>query len=267
MVWNIILIIGVVVCLILQYLVIRKVLKSAECERRACDNRSNLLAMLAHDIKTPLNCIMGNADLALVRTKDEGQAELLKRVKNAGNELLLLVNEVLSFDEIESGRFKIYENKVNIGELIDDINNAIVFLAEDKKLRFHIGFDDMEHMDFITDKGKMQRICINLLSNAIKYTDAGGEVMLNFREERDEKGTFWLCISVKDTGIGMSKEDKAKMYELYQCKESSFGKNHGVGLYIVKNMVEILSGTIDCESACGVGTGFYVRIPVNVTCK
>ena len=257
-----VLVIIMAICVVCQYMYIRKLSTSTVEVKRTNDAKSRILAMISHDIRTPLNSIMGSVELAKMYTGSVEQKEYLEKIKTSGDNLLMIVNEMMEYDELESGQSHLVKSSVNVKGLMENIRNSVKLQCDNKKQKLDMGFENLKHANIITDGTKLYRICVNLLTNANKYTNEGGNILLQVWEETEASDTLNLCIRVQDTGIGMTDEFMKNMYNLYERDEEVTEKGFGIGLYIVKSMVHILDGTIQCKSKIGVGTEFLVKIPV-----
>lgn len=257
-----VLVIIMAVCVLCQCVYIRKLVKNIVKAKRTNDTKSRILAMIAHDIRTPLNSIMGNVELAKVHAEDFEQQEYLRRIKLSGENLMTIVDEMMEYDEIENGKASVVSGTVNIDSMMNKIETSVKLQGMHKRQKIDISAEKLEYSNVITDGAKLYRICQNLMTNAIKYTENDGNVQMRIWEEKEASDEMLLCIRVKDTGIGMTEEFMANMYNLYERNGKSSESGYGLGLYIVKHMVELLKGTIECKSAVGVGTEFTVKIPV-----
>ena len=228
--------------------------------------KTRFLNNMSHDIRTPMNAILGYAQLMEDELKGKDlpeTSEHLKKLQQSGNLLLSIINNVLDMARIESGRMEIDENY----DRIEDIRQTLFELFEDeakkKNLALHYTIN-VEHEHILTDTTKVKEIFVNILSNAIKYTPSGGSVMINVDELAcDEPGYMTVRTRVSDTGIGMSPDYMTKIFEAF-TREQNTTKSKiagtGLGMSIVKNYVELLGGTIDIESELGKGSTFTVTL-------
>lgn len=257
-----VLVIIMAVCVLCQCVYIRKLVKNIVKAKSTNNTKSRILAMIAHDIRTPLNSIMGNVELAKVHAEDFEQQEYLRRIKLSGENLMTIVDEMMEYDEIENGKASVVSGTVNIDSMMSKIETSVKLQGMHKRQKIDISAEKLEYSNVITDGAKLYRICQNLMTNAIKYTENDGNVQMRIWEEKEASDEMFLCIRVKDTGIGMTEEFMANMYNLYERNGKSSESGYGLGLYIVKHMVELLKGTIECKSVVGMGTEFTVKIPV-----
>ena len=228
--------------------------------------KTRFLNNMSHDIRTPMNAILGYAQLMEeeLNEKDLPKAsEYLEKLQQSGNLLLSIINNVLDMARIESGRMEIDENYGRIEDIGQTLFEIFEDEAEKKNLALHYTIN-VEHEHILTDVTKVKEILANILSNAIKYTPAGGSVMVDVDElPCDESGYMIARTRVRDTGIGMSQEYMTKIFDAF-TREQNTTKSKiagtGLGMSIVKNYVEMLGGTIDVESELGKGSTFTVTL-------
>ncbi len=228
--------------------------------------KTRFLNNMSHDIRTPMNAILGYAQLMEDELKGKDlpeTSEYLKKLQQSGNLLLAIINNVLDMARIESGRMEIDENYGRI----DDIRQTLFELFGDEARKKNIALHYMinvEHEHILTDTTKVKEIFVNILSNAIKYTPSGGSVMINVDELAcDEPGYMIVSTRVSDTGIGMSQEYLTKIFDAF-TRERNTTKSKiagtGLGMSIVKKYVDLLGGTIHVESKLGKGSTFTVTL-------
>ena len=228
--------------------------------------KTRFLNNMSHDIRTPMNAILGYAQLMEDNLKGKNlpeTSEYLKKLQQSGNLLLSIINNVLDMAQIESGRMEIDENYGRI----EDIRQTLfeIFGDEAKKKNLVLQYTiNVEHENILTDTTKVKEIFVNILSNAIKYTSSGGSVKVSVDElPCDEDGYMMVRTRVSDTGIGMSQEYLTNIFEAF-TRERNTTKSKiagtGLGMSIVKKYVELLGGTIDVESELGKGSTFTVTL-------
>ena len=228
--------------------------------------KTSFLNNMSHDIRTPMNVILGYAQLMEneLNGKDIPEVlEHLEKLQQSGNLLLSIINNVLDMARIESGRMEIDENYCRIEDVWKSLFAVFDEKARKKNISLHYTMN-VEHEHVLTDVTKVKEILVNILSNAIKYTPAGGSVMVYVDElPCDESGYMIVRISVSDTGIGMSQDYLTKIFEAF-TREKNTTKSKlagtGLGMSIVKNYVDLLGGTIDVESELGKGSTFTVTL-------
>ncbi len=228
--------------------------------------KTNFLHNMSHDIRTPMNAILGYAQLMEDELKEKQFSETsehLEKLQQSGRVLLSIINNVLDMARIESGRMEIDENYARI----EDIRQNLFEIFEDEAKKKNIAFNhkmNVEHEHVLTDVTKVEEIFVNILSNAMKYTPSGGSVLVDVDEiPCDEPGYMMVRTKVSDTGIGMSQEYLTKIFDAF-TRERNTTKSKitgtGLGMSIVKKYVELLGGTIDVESELGKGSIFTVTL-------
>ena len=237
-------------------------LKSAEDASLA---KTQFLHNVSHDIRTPMNAILGYSELMKNELKDNDLPrvfEHLNKLQKAGNILLSIINNVLDMARIESGHMELDENYANI----EDIRQRLIDMFEDeaKKKNIHVRYTfNVEHKHVMADVTKVEEIFVNILSNALKYTPSNGSVEVNVDElSCDEPGYMIVRTSIMDTGIGMSQEYLEKIFESFSRERMTSSKisGTGLGMAIVKKYVDLLGGTIDVKSVLGKGSTFIVTL-------
>ena len=240
--------------------------RKAESANKA---KTDFLSTMSHDIRTPMNAIIGLTALAEKNTGDEASTkESLRKISLAGNHLLTLINDILDISKVESGKLKLSPLTFSIVETVENLINISQPMIKEKNIEFSFHINQFEKEYLYTDQLRLNQIFINILSNAIKYTEPNGRVSVDLREEKSEKSGFIkLTYIVSDTGIGMSPEFMENMYKPFSRQVDSRVNSiqgTGLGLAITKQMVELIGGTIDCHSEQGKGTTFTVTLDIPV---
>ena len=228
--------------------------------------KTRFLNNMSHDIRTPMNVILGYAQLMEDELKGKDMPETsehLEKLKQSGNLLLSIINNVLDMAKIESGKMEINENYGRIGAIRQSLFEIFEDEAKKKNLALHYTIN-VEHEHILTDTTKVKEIFVNILGNAIKYTPPGGSVMVNLDElPCDEHGYMMVRTRISDTGIGMSEEYLTEIFEAF-TREQNTTKSKiagtGLGMSIVKKYVDLLGGTIEVESELGKGSTFTVTL-------
>lgn len=220
---------------------------------------------MSHDIRTPMNVIMGFTNIALQHADDSDKMkECLEKIRVSGSNLQELIDDVLDISRIESGEFKIVSQPVKLPELFDFYCQAIAGMAEAKNIRFSGKLHDISHNVLLSDQIRLGQIYMNLLSNAVKYTPENGDVKFEAYEEKlAESGKVRLVSVVSDKGIGMTPEFMEQMYSAFsRAVDTRVNKvrGSGLGLAIVKKIVDLMDGAIGAESKVGKGTTFRVTL-------
>ena len=232
--------------------------------------KTRFLNNMSHDIRTPMNAILGYAQLMKDELKGKDlpeTSEHLKKLQQSGSLLLSIINNVLDMAQIESGKMEIDENYARIEDIRQTLFEIFEDEAKKKNLELHYTIN-IEHEHILTDITKVKEIFVNILSNAIKYTPSGGSVMLNIDELAcDEPGYMIVRTSVSDTGIGMSRDYLTKIFDAF-TRERNTTKSKitgsGLGMSIVKKYVDLLGGTIEVESELGKGSTFAVTLKYRI---
>ena len=257
------------------FLILSKNLKEAAAvASKANKAKTDFLSTMSHDIRTPMNAIVGLTTIAKEeKNNPESTQKALSKIEQASSHLLTLINDILDISKIESGKLVINPLTFSIKELFESLLNVSHSSAEAKNIKLTYREHDLKEDSLCTDKLRLNQIYTNLLSNAIKYTNEGGSVEIDTYEfESEKEGCVKLVFKIKDTGIGMSKEYLEKMYLPFsRATDSRVNaiEGTGLGLAITKQMVDLMGGTIECESELEKGTAFTVTIdiPVDATAK
>ena len=240
-------------------------------EHEAIANRSKreFLFNMSHDIRTPMNAIIGFTSLAATHVDNKEQVlDYLKKISISSQHLLSLINDVLDMSRIESGKVKIDEKVVHLPDLIHDLRSIIQSNVSAKRLSLLIDTMDVYDEDIITDPLRLNQVLLNILSNAIKFTPSGGTISIQIIQKNTGiKDRADYEFRVKDTGIGMSEEFKDHIFEEFAREETSTVsriQGTGLGMAIAKRIVDLMGGTIEVNSEQGVGSEFVVKIRFKV---
>ena len=233
----------------------------------ASENKSQFVSSMSHELRTPLNAIIGLTEMMVknaARFGTEKALEPLQRVHRAGTHLLGLINQVLDLSKIEAGKLELHLQTVELGPLVDEVVNTARQLAEQNNNRLVL--DSQENMGAVTlDAMRLRQILLNLLSNACKFTKEG-EVKV--RASRISNGRDWIEMSVSDTGIGMTSEQQAKLFEEFSQADASTAQRFGgtgLGLAITRKLARMMGGDVTVASEPGKGSVFTVRLPSSAT--
>ena len=238
-----------------QALVVAK--QQAEAANRA---KSEFLANMSHEIRTPMTGIIGMAQLALRTGLDARQRDYVQKIETSARSLLGILNDILDLSKIEAGKMEIERIPFDLHPLVDRVLNLVEIAAQGKGLDLRADYGPGLDSHFEGDPLRLTQILTNLLSNAIKFTPAGGSVLLVIRQPLSGR----LRLEVRDTGIGMSEEARAKIFTPFHQGDSSTTRKYGgtgLGLIITKQLVELMGGTIEVASAPGHGSSFSIEIP------
>ena len=277
----------VVMCAVAQYEVVKAKIKqedALEAARQANEAKTDFLANTSHEIRTPINAVLGMNEMILRETdkaenfKDsdpEAFRESFRKIRNysanvdsAGSSLLAIINDILDFTKIEEGRMDIVPTEYQLSLVLNDVSNMINFKARQKNLTFVTDVDETLPDNLYGDVVRVRQVITNILNNAVKYTDEGS-VSLTVAgditgQTEDGKKTVELVISVKDTGIGISEEDMGKLFgkfERVDLEKNSTKEGTGLGLAITKMLLEMMDGSITVKSEYGKGSTFTISLP------
>ena len=237
---------------------------AAETANRA---KSTFLSNMSHDIRTPMNAIIGFTTLAISNIDDKDRVkDYLAKTLASSNHLLSLINDVLDMSRIESGKIHLEEVEVNLSDVLHDLKTIVSGQIYAKQLELYMDVMDVTDEDVYCDKTRLNQILLNVLSNAIKFTPAGGTVSVRVRQLAGKvHGCGQYEFRIKDNGIGMSPEFAQKIFEPFERERSSTVsqiQGTGLGMAITKNIVDMMGGTIKVQTAQGKGTEFIICLPM-----
>ena len=237
---------------------------AAETANRA---KSTFLSNMSHDIRTPMNAIIGFTTLALSNIDDKERVkDYLAKTLASSNHLLSLINDVLDMSRIESGKIHLEEVEVNLSDVLHDLKTIVSGQIYAKQLELYMDAMDVTDEDVYCDKTRLNQILLNLLSNAIKFTPAGGTVSVRVRQLAGKvHGCGQYEFRIKDNGIGMSPEFANKIFEPFERERTSTVsriQGTGLGMAITKNIVDMMGGTIEVQTAQGKGSEFIICVPM-----
>ena len=246
--------------------------KAINAARAAADAKSNFLATTSHELRTPLNPIIGYVDRLMEKIADLDSQRELQIIKNSAELLLRLIDDILEFSRIEHGDIRIQMKEFNLNECCRDVTHLMSAQAKEKGLDLEFilelpkGFPEDRPIVFDSDEGRLQQVVLNLIGNAIKFTKEG-RITVQVVIKSNKQGMDALKVSVEDTGIGISKEDSKKLFEPFTQVDEGLSRKYGgmgLGLAISRAFVEALGGVIDCSSEPGVGSTFWLEIPIKL---
>ena len=249
---------------------LQKAYELAELAERANQAKTRFLNNMSHDIRTPMNAIIGFATLAATHLDDRARVEdYLSKILVSSNHLLSLINDVLDMSRIESGRMKIEETECSIPVIMHDLRNILQTDIKAKRLEFFIDTVDVVNEDVICDRLRLNQVLLNCMSNAIKYTQAGGTVGIRIiQKDCSPEGYADYDFVVRDTGIGMAPEFIAHIFEPFTREETSTVSRipgTGLGMAITKNIVDMMGGQISVRSELGAGSEFTISLRFKTT--
>ena len=243
----------------------RQLAQALEAAQQASKAKSTFLNSMSHDIRTPMNAIIGFTSLAQAHITEQKQVQdYLTKISTSGTHLLNLINDILDMSRIESGTIKLEEKPVHLPDFLKDLCTMIQGLVNAKNQSLIINMQDVIHEDVITDKLRLNQVLINIAGNAVKFTPSGGEIIVGLIEKNcslNDCATYEF--SVKDNGIGMSQEFIGHIFDTFSREHNSTVsgiQGTGLGMAITKNIVDMMGGDIQVESEEGKGSVFRVTI-------
>lgn len=255
---------------------LEEALREAEAANVA---KSSFLSGMSHDIRTPMNAIMGMTAIGLSHIDEKPRVQdCLLKIKSASAHLMSLVNNVLDMSRIDSGRLVLNEENFSLADLIHDIAVIVCPQAARKNQNLQMEIMQIHEENLIGDSLRLRQILVNIIGNAVKYTQECGEIQVSFSQriadeassDTESAGIVWLNFLCKDNGAGMSGEFLEKIFvpfERVNSSENNKIEGTGLGMSIVKNLVDLMGGRIDVESREGEGSAFYVELPMRMACK
>ena len=249
--------------------ILRNALSSAEHANRA---KTAFLNNMSHDIRTPMNAIIGFTSLAAEHLDDrEIIRDYLEKISTSGKHLLSLINDVLDMSRIESGSVKIEKTNVHLPDVLEDLKTIILESTHAKQQKLLIKMQDVVHEDIITDKLRLTQVLLNIISNAVKFTPVGGTIHILVEEKASQKAGYAVySFCIKDNGIGMSKEFQEHVFDSFARERTvteSGITGTGLGMAITKNIVDLMGGTIHLTSKQGEGSEFIVTLECELADK
>ena len=231
--------------------------------------KSDFLTNMSHDIRTPMNAIIGFTTLAVTNIDDtERVKDYLTKTLASSRHLLSLINDILDMSRIESGRLHLEESEVSLSEVLHDIKTIVGGQVHAKQLELYMDALDVTDEDVCCDRTRLEQILLNLLSNAVKFTPAGGTVSVRVRQlAGTQHGCAQYEFRVRDTGIGMSAAFAKRIFEPFERERTSTVsriQGTGLGMAITRNIVDMMGGTIEVQTEQGRGTEFIIRLPLRL---
>lgn len=234
----------------------------------ANEAKSTFLARMSHEIRTPLNAIMGMNEICQKNLHEPQKVkEYLNKMENASKVLRGLINDILDMSAIESNKIKIETAEFLVGDVIEDIKDMYQEQCLVKGVTLEVKMEGVRKTELLGDVLRLKQVFLNLVSNAYKFTQAGGKIVIGAKEVSEYDGKAYYNFQVSDSGEGMTKEMMSRLFLPFEQESAGTAKTHGgsgLGLSIAKNLVELMSGTISCDSKKGEGTTFFVSIPFQI---
>ena len=230
--------------------------------------KSSFLSSMSHDIRTPMNAIVGFTNLAMKQDVNPQVADYLTKISTSSSHLLGLINDVLDMSRIESGKMAIDDSECNLSEIFRGLHTIIQGQADAKQQKLCMDAIDVVNEDVWCDKMRLNQVLLNFLSNAVKFTPAGGTITMTVKQLESQNPGFGAYeFRVKDTGIGMSKGFSEKIFEPFEREHTTEVNNiqgTGLGMSIAKNIIDMMGGTVRVETELGMGTEFIVNVELRL---
>jgi signal transduction histidine kinase/CheY-like chemotaxis protein len=243
----------------------KKLAEALTAAEEASRAKSEFLSRMSHDIRTPINGIVGMTGIALRNSRDPERVEdCLHKIDDSSQHLCSLINDVLDMSRIESGKVSVNEAPFDLNTVAEKCSSIIRGQLVDKKIDFITDFEGIKHSALIGDAMHLERIIINILGNSVKFTNEGGKIIFRIEELADDEENVLFRMQFQDTGVGMSKEFLPKVFDVFAQDIEQSRTNYqgtGLGMSITKQFVEMLNGSIEVKSEKNVGTEFTVELP------
>lgn len=248
-----------------QEQLLRDALSSATAANHA---KSDFLSRMSHDIRTPMNAIIGMCTIGQLKINDTLRVmDCFRKIDDSSRYLLSLINDILDMSKIENGKMEIVRERFEFAEFFENLISIIYPQAEDKGITFEMYHKEPILKYYLGDTLRIKQILMNLLSNALKFTGSGGTVQLEVFEKKRTRESAYMCFIVRDTGVGMSEEFMNRIYQPFEQESKEAARNNvgsGLGLSIVNSMVQLMNGSIEVKSEKNAGTEFAVTIPLGI---
>ncbi len=239
------------------------IIESKEAAEKANNAKSEFLATMSHEMRTPMNAIIGMTHIAYNAGSISEKNEALEKIQTASTHLMRVINDILDMSKIESGKLELMEGAFELKALLDGVNNVVVHRIEEKRQKFSVNVDPAVPNNLIGDEQRLWQVLTNLISNAVKFTPEEGSITLNIKLGEMRGDDCQLCVEVVDTGIGISNEQQEKLFHSFVQADSSVSRRFGgtgLGLAISKNIVQMMNGSIGVEAEEGKGSRFYFDV-------
>ncbi|MDR2740818.1 MAG: response regulator [Treponema sp.] len=228
--------------------------------------KSGFISRMSHEMRTPMNAIMGMTTIARTVETEDRKNYCLDKIDESSRHLLGLIDNILDMAKIDTGLFELAPHKFYFSDMIEQLIADIAAKAEGKKQKFTTDIDPAIPVSLIADERRLRQVLFNLLINAITFTPAGGSIHFSAKRQDDKEGGCVVRFEVKDTGIGIPDEQKARLWDSFEQEDNSITRSYGgtgMGLSLVKNIVEMMHGTIEVESESGKGSRFICTVIVH----
>lgn len=268
---SVLFVLSLSILLLIVLMYIFKKNQSMALEQKTTNAKNEFLDKMSHDIRTPLNAIIGMHELALQQIDDRTAVmNCLRKAKISSEYLVSIINDVLDMSRIESGKMTVISKPFNMTALLGHIYQMEEFPAREKKLTFCLDIKTPIETDFLGDSVRIRQCLVNLISNAIKFTAEAGYVTLSYEAARINNEQFMVRFTVQDSGIGMSEDFLQHVFKPFEQEYSSLTSSYvgsGLGLSIVNSLVQLMNGKISVESKLGTGSKFIMELPLTAISK
>lgn len=244
---------------------VRQAEHAREIAEQSSRAKSEFLARMSHEIRTPMNAIIGMT--AIYNSTDDPKRKdyCIDKINEASKHLLGVINDVLDMSKIEADKFEIFNSKFDLKQMLERITGVIMFQIEEHKQQLLVDINSNIPEMVVTDEQRLAQVITNLLSNAVKFTPDGGEIFLSAEKVSDKNNCCVIRFTVKDNGIGISKEQQERLFAPFEQADGSISRKFGgtgLGLSISRHIIEMMGGNIRVESGIGIGSSFIFEIPI-----
>ena len=227
--------------------------------------KSEFLAKMSHEIRTPINTVIGMDEMILRDTHNESVMDYAMDIRTAAEALLATINDILDLTKVESGKMELNCEEYDVSDMLHDVSNMLIYQARQRNLKYYLNLNEGIPSRLVGDEIRLRQVIVNLLTNAVKYTEKGS---VTFSVSGEKKGDdYWLHVDVKDTGIGIRKDDINKLFGQYVRLDRERNRNiegTGLGLHISMMLVQLMGGELKVASQYGEGSVFYFDIPQKI---
>ncbi|MCL1905569.1 MAG: response regulator, partial [Clostridiales bacterium] len=240
--------------------------EAKEQAERMSHAKSDFLSRMSHEMRTPMNAIIGMTSIAKTSDQLERKDYCLGRIESASNHLLGVINDVLDISKIEANKFELSFTDFNLERMLIKVTNVVNYRVDEKRQRLSVKVERDVPEALVSDDQRLAQVITNLLGNAVKFTPEEGEITLHIRKLAEDSGIITLEFSVRDTGIGITEEQQKRLFQSFEQADGGVARRFGgtgLGLAISKNIVEMMGGHIWVESVPGEGTCFFFTIQVH----
>lgn len=249
---------------------ITEIVRARELAEQSMRAKSDFLARMSHEMRTPMNAIIGMASIGKSTTSSSKKDNSFEMIENASTHLLEIVNDLLDMSSIDAGKFELISEEFCFNSMINQVISIIGVLAAEKKQIFKIDVNDEVPLRIISDEQRLKQVIINLLSNAVKFTPENGSIELSVRKKAQTNTSYVISFTVRDTGIGISAHQQERLFFPFEQVDVSYSRKFGgtgLGLTISKNIVEKMGGSILVESELGKGASFSFDIVAGIAAE